>query len=284
VTPSRDLVITGLPRSGTSFLCARLNALPGVAVINEPDDVFKILLRPRRRLARLWRLAHRPEPAEYGRQLHRYHAALRARLAAGQSVPNKTAEDTGLVDEHVPWRPARVAGDDFVLATKNTLLYTCNVGAIVSQPFGVIAMVRNPRDSIKSWQGAPAQMAHLREARIPFFARLHPTAVGRDAARRYAAIHREPDPIRRLAGLWNFLTDFYLAHRPRLVILRYEDVVADPGRALSQVLGRAAGPPGARPARPPRTYAVTPAEADTIAMACGVNARALGYADPRGDG
>jgi hypothetical protein len=277
--PAQNLVITGLPRSGTSFLCAQLNALENTAAINEPDDVFGILLRERSPLARWWCLGQGGGPVDHGRRLAGYYRALRARIAAGDAVPNKIAEDTGLVDEHVPWRPARVTSGDFVLATKNTLLYTCNLAAILSQSFRIVALVRNPRDSITSWQSAdPRRMPHLRDGRIPFFERLPRGALGETQRRDYAAIQRETDAVRRLAGLWSFLTRLYIDNRQRLVIVKYEELIADPERALSLVLGSAVRLPSPSPPGRPRTYEITPRDQETIALACRDNARALGYA------
>ena len=37
----RNLIITGLPRSGTSLLCARVNAFSNSAIINEPPELFE---------------------------------------------------------------------------------------------------------------------------------------------------------------------------------------------------------------------------------------------------
>jgi len=38
-----NLVITGLPRSGTSLLCARVNDFKNAVVLNEPAEVFGAL-------------------------------------------------------------------------------------------------------------------------------------------------------------------------------------------------------------------------------------------------
>ena len=94
-----DLIITGVPRSGTSMLCSLLNSAEDVAVINEPEEIFDILLRPSgfKRSSALW-----------CDDLKAYYAGLRRRLAAGEPVPNKVVADTRYEDVCVSWRPRAI--------------------------------------------------------------------------------------------------------------------------------------------------------------------------------
>ncbi|RKZ45568.1 MAG: hypothetical protein DRR16_24100, partial [Candidatus Parabeggiatoa sp. nov. 3] len=38
--PFSEAIITGIPRSGTSYLCRLLHSVPDCVVINEPTEIF----------------------------------------------------------------------------------------------------------------------------------------------------------------------------------------------------------------------------------------------------
>jgi hypothetical protein len=223
---ARDLIITGLPRSGTSMLCFVLNSVEGVAVINEPDEIFDILLRPNN---------VNSDCSLRFVDLKAYYADLRRRLAAGEPVLNKIVADTRHEDARVSWRPGAIHRPDFVLATKNTLLYTCNLESILCEKFRVLALVRHPYQTIASWRSfgeGPWRFGHLRRAIIPFFDRLRPDALGEDLRAAYLRLRHQPDDLNELCSFWNLLTRIYLNHRHQIEIVCYEDFVRIPGDSI----------------------------------------------------
>jgi hypothetical protein len=38
----QDIMITGFPRSGTSYFCSLLNKLPNFVALNEPEEHFPL--------------------------------------------------------------------------------------------------------------------------------------------------------------------------------------------------------------------------------------------------
>jgi hypothetical protein len=212
-------VITGIPRSGTSYLCALLHELKDHVVINEPAEVFTPL--------------NQEAP---GHRTACYYLALRRRILDGEAVENKTKggkiiEDTAHLDVRTA-APISIEREDFALWTKNTIAYLNRLPylleAIPEAKF--IACVRHPVDTIASWSRT---FLHLRNADVERFPIGYPTdpflsSVQRAKLAEIAACHDLP---RRRAMLWNYLAEIILQHQDRLIIVRLEDLAVDPAIA-----------------------------------------------------
>jgi bifunctional non-homologous end joining protein LigD len=139
---ARDLIVTGVSRSGTSYLCNLLHRFDNCVAINEPLEVIAVL---------------RAEETPWG--LEAYYRTLRADIRAGCRIENKLRRGR--------YRP-KVAADDFVLAVKNTREFLFRLEALrqVMPAARIVACVRNPVDTIASWKGS---FRHLHEADVgPF--------------------------------------------------------------------------------------------------------------------
>jgi Sulfotransferase family len=265
-----DLIITGLPRSGTSLLCFLLNSAEDVAVINEPNEIFEILLRPN---------GGKSSASPRFEDLKAYHADIRRQLAAGQPVPNKVVMDTRHEDVRVSWRPRAIHGPDFLLGTKNTLLYTCNLQSIVRDGFRVIALVRHPYQSISSWRSFDknrGRFAHLQCAIIPFFDRIRPNAFADDLQAAYLALRHKPNDLNDLCSFWNLLTRTYLNLGNQIMIVPYEDFVRnsrDSIRATTEVVVK--DPMNSNSS--PRYHDISASDQAFIWERCRENAQSLGY-------
>lgn len=272
---AHDLVISGIPRSGTSYLCSLLSQYDNVAIVNEP-----VALHDSLRIS--------PEPWS----VPILHADLRRRIGCGEAVDNKVdveghlTEDTASDDVRRAWRPQlRVGSDDWVLGTKNTLAYMSRLEGILRlMPSArVVLCVRNPLDTLASWKGT---FAHLvsgdpTDLRIggladPFLPRQLEVGL--------RAVAAMADAAHRRAAWWRLLAQEVLRFRERVVLVRYEDLAADPAHELIRVLG-----PLARHAGSPRTTASpsTPRVArrvvletidhEAVARQCADVAALLGY-------
>lgn len=218
-----DLLITGLPRSGTSYLCSLLNRQADCAVINEPAGIFAPLAQ---------------QATPYGLLI--IYRDFRQRILDGHAVENKLhngefIEDTAVVDKLELWSPA-VTRPDFLLATKNTLAYLARLPQLRrALPQAVIAAcVRHPLDTIASWK---TSFSHLAAADLEAQAVGHsrdPLLSGAQR-RRLEEVAATTSPALRRALLWRHLAELILENRSRLILLRYEDMVADPTAALNQL-------------------------------------------------
>lgn len=266
-----DGLITGFPRSGTSFLCGCLSRVPNQVVVNEPTEIFAAL-------------AQQPP---WGVPL--LHARLRERILAGEPIDNKVhdgrmIEDTAdrdLREPHVP----RIESDDFGLWTKNTLAYAARVRMLreVMPRAPIVACLRHPYEVVTSWIDT---FPHLREAaveRFPIGSSADPLLDPEDRERLQLIAGCQDLSLRR-ALLWRHLASVFLRHRDQLIFVRYEQLASDPGRTLSALFSSIAGvhlalptatlpPPRQRRSRPP----LTADDERAIRDICGETAAALGY-------
>ena len=214
-----DLVITGLPRSGTSFLCSRINGYGNTAVINEPSEIF--------------REAKNGEAEGVGRVFDSY----RRDISAGKPVLNKIRdgrfiEDTRLEDsrsEHLH----EVTDENFTLGIKNTLVFLAMLPELVkSKRFPrIIASIRHPMDCIASWHNV--EFPHLKSAKPAFLVDYSSAPF----QQKLTALLEEENLYRRSARLWLLLAQTLLAARGKIKILRYEDIVSKPQSAQDAICG-----------------------------------------------
>lgn len=269
----RDLIVTGIPRSGTSYVCKALDGFDNVAVVNEPAILFE-------------GLCYGPQPW----MVPVLHADLRARIDDGEAVPNKLdargelTEDTAVHESLAGYRPS-LRDDQWVLATKNTLAYMARLGGIlrVMPHARVVACVRHPLDTLASWKGTFAHLAAGDPSALPVGGLADPflPAHLRDGLN---AIARLADPAVRRAAWWCLLAEEILRWRDRIEIVRYEDLVTDPRARLRRALGplaEAAGDagPGLQPSavRTARRQVLDEGDWRAVASLCAGVAEAFGY-------
>lgn len=273
VPASRDLIVTGIPRSGTSYVCKSLDGFENVAVVNEPAILFE-------------GLCYGPQPWI----VPVLHADLRARIDTGEAVQNKLdargelTEDTAVHEALASYRPS-LRNDHWVLATKNTLAYMARLEGILRiMPHArVVACVRHPLDTLASWKGTFAHLAMGDPSSLPVGGLADPflPAHLRDGLRHIA---RLAEPAMRRAAWWCLLAEEILRWRDRIEIVRYEDLVADPGAQMQRLLGplgQAAGKagPGLQPSaiRTARRHVLEEADWRAVASLCAGVAEAFGY-------
>lgn len=269
-----DVVITGLPRSGTSYFCAALHNVRNCVAINEPEEIF----------------AHLSDTSPpWGMPL--YYAELRREILAGRPIVNKIRdgrfiEDTAEGINEERYVPA-VSGPGFLLATKNTLAYLARLPLLEQSMPGVtcVACIRNPVDTVASWKGT---FDHLSAAAVRNFRagcvgdeRLSPAA--RD---RVGEIDLEPRLERRRALLWRHLA-LLVEEAGGFVrpVIRYEQLVTDPERTLRDLLASIPAAPPPVPVEPfvpsaVRTQRVSSLTADDLAAihdVCADVAARFGY-------
>ncbi len=97
VDSTRNFLITGVPRSGTSLLCRLLHDQNDIIVINEPRRAVEAVKRES------WN--------EYGMAVHQLYADLRRDILLGRPIENKlvsgkVATDTALANGTATYHPA----------------------------------------------------------------------------------------------------------------------------------------------------------------------------------
>lgn len=255
-------VITGIPRSGTSFLCSLIHELRNHVVISEPAEVFGLL--------------NKEAP---GNQLAHYYRDLRRRILAGEPVENKTEAgkiitDTAKLDIRTA-APVPVQQHDFTLWTKNPIAYLSRLPQLLeAMPEATfIACVRHPLDTIASWSRTFPHLCNASVEKLPVGHPTDPhlTSEQRDELAKVAACQ---DLDRRRAMFWDYLARIVIRHQDRLVILRLEELARNPEFVLKCALHSSA------PLHRRQLVSIRPssAHAEIIEATCSANAAKLGYA------
>lgn len=215
-----DLIITGLPRSGTTLVAALVDARDGVCCFSEPQRHEDLL-------------ATATDAAAFVAAVGADFAALRRELAEGAAVLDRRGWDDEAVDNYfsapdatgarrprfrcVPRGVADVT-DDTVLAVKHNGLYTGALPDFVAAGrLAVLAIVRDPADAIASWQSLDVPIRH---ARLPAAERFWPELA--------ALVRRDDLPLLDRQIL---IADLVLSRFRQcgVQVLRYEDLVRDLG-------------------------------------------------------
>ena len=220
-----NILLTGLPRSGTTLSCHLLNSLPDTVALHEPMRVKDFAL-----------LSSRQEICE---SIEHFCAEQRQTLhidgrgyskQQGATVPTNSHE-TFRVEGTL--RQAVVSGgnlvvdkaltDDFVLVIKHISAFAAICEDAVKW-FPVFALVRNPLAVLASWNSIDFA---FRLGHAPAAERLDP-----GLAARLGAIG---DRVERELALLDWFFAQFSRHIPAANIIRYETLVETGGRTLSVV-------------------------------------------------
>lgn len=224
-----DIVLTGIPRGGTTLACRLLGEAADTLALFEPMPVAELPTATDAAAA----------------EVARYFDLVRQRALSEGRVPSKHRGG------HVPDNPygERVGGDDarpwlveqgdiavakplsagFRLVIKHNAAFTALLPAL-SRQHTVVGIVRNPLAVLASWRSVDLPVTH---GRLPAGERLDPALA--------AALAAQPDCLRRQI----LILDWFFGRLLRWVaperLLRYEDVVTTGGACLRQAIGLPAG-------------------------------------------
>jgi hypothetical protein len=220
-----DVILTGIPRSGTTLVCALLNKLPDTVALNEPLEVKKFR-----------KLRSVEDRCDLIQQFFRHtRRSLIARGLAtskqyGGTIPDNNFADeidsNGTRPEQVKRGEVNISKDlspDFLLCIKNPGLFTGLLDGLVGR-YPTFAVIRNPLAVLASWNTLDINATH---GHSPAAERFHP-----DLAR---ALARCNDRAGRQMRLLSWFYERYSELLPPSAVLRYEDIVASEGRALTAI-------------------------------------------------
>ncbi|MDY6991577.1 MAG: sulfotransferase [Pseudomonadota bacterium] len=267
-----EAIITGIPRSGTSYLCRLLHTVQNCVVINEPTQIFA------------------PLKMLYPWQIALYYQDLRRDILNSQPVENKlyrgqVIEDTAVIDDRNFYLP-RVSRPDFLLCTKNTLAYVARLTHLkyVMPQAPIIACVRHPLDAIASWKSS---FAHLERAAVTEFAigYLNDPLLEAWQQQHLQEITDTESLALKRALLWRYLAECVLRQRQNVILIRYEDLLEQSGLWIKIILQQIPhAPPAcytekitASSARKHKRSLLDDEDIQAISDICGQYATELGY-------
>ena len=221
----RDVVLTGLPRSGTTLACLLLNRLPDTVALNEPfnpgmfaevsseEEACDVIERFYRRM----------------RRMIRRHGVAVSRHVGGEATDNlfgDTKSDAGKRQRRAG--KGKIAIDkeltrDFTLIIKTPGRFTAHLPGLTRR-FPCYAIIRNPLSVLASWNSVeiPGE-----RGRFPLAER-YDENLARQLSTQSDGLERQL----RLLSWWyeRFHTSLDDDH-----IIRYEDMVLSGGRALAGI-------------------------------------------------
>lgn len=221
---TKDVIITGIPRSGSTFVCTLLNRLPGVVALNETMDLNGLLAVG--------------DNARRVRIIADYLAEIRRIVVQTGKAPRHqlagSDDNTFLCDASEGRKSAKVGStwvdlgkslpQGFTLALKHLNCFAALLPQLRGR-FSCLALVRNPLATLASWHTLDHPM---RGGHVPVAEALD----GALAARLAGLVDARQ---RRLA-----LLDWYYGRFAELLppesILRYEDIVDTNGSCLAKAV------------------------------------------------
>lgn len=222
---ARNLLLTGVPRAGTTLCCSLLDRAPDTVALVEPMPVHMLPI----------------ESSEAVSAVRAFVVAARASLlqvgeAPGQQVDGRPPDN--FFDDQRDVRGLRVRkvqlgtvkvhkplSTDFTLVIKHNAAFAVMLPALV-EDFDCLALVRNPLAVLASWNTVDLPVA---QGRLPVAERLEPPLA--------AALDAEPDRLSRQLLLLDWLFRRFALVLPRAHILRYEDVIDSHGEILAEASG-----------------------------------------------
>lgn len=223
----RNVLLTGVPRSGTTLVCHLLNKLPETVALHEP-------LKPGRFVNRT--------KAQRIDGIQAFFAGERLRIVGEGKATSRAVDGRVPTNHRAEIGPdgtraklitgneiivTNVSGPDFALFIKHPILFTALLSEIVGA-FECYALVRNPLAVILSWRNSGMGFA---DGRAPAGARI-------DAALAML-LGDQSDPLERQLLLLDYCFARYVEFIPDRTI-RYEEVIESGGRALAPIEPKAA--------------------------------------------
>jgi len=191
--PEKTVIVTGIPRSGTSLFSALLNDLDNAVCLNE--ILYDVNLLPSA------------------------FAEIRRRLVVGEPIPNRydssgnLATDTQGSGANVEERIVQDVDENAVIGSKVNIPYLNQIQKILDYGYKVIALVRDPVYTIASWNSEKANVipeAHVGDEDM------HP---------RWRNFRFETDnKIERQAQLWQHYANLLWKLRNTIKIIRYTEL------------------------------------------------------------
>ncbi len=212
----RDVLLIGIPRSGTTLLGALVGSLSNAVSISEPGELGRSY-------------AESVTAHQFAASVIAYfEATRRAILETGHYVTKVHRQQGSTLTDYfirVPGKDAeiaytsgreraRIVDGNFTLAVKHNEPFLLGLPELLdSGRFSVVALLRDPIATIASWRSLHPK-AFVHAPLLEQFGYQPPTS---------------ENVLVRQVLVFEFMLERILAHRDRLHLLRYEDLVLDPG-------------------------------------------------------
>jgi hypothetical protein len=217
-----DLILTGIPRSGTTLAAAMLDGAPDTLCLSEPQSHINFL-------------ATATNAEDFVARVGSAFEAVRRKLLSGEPVLDRRHHDgspitnyfaapdsKGLRRRSAAYTLTLISrpglSPDFLLGAKHNALYTAVLPEITNtRRFRIIATVRDPVRVVCSWQSIEVPVHHGKlPAAVRFWAEMRHLT------------HSEMDLLDKQVRIHDLFCRRFLDLAEHLTIVRYETLVNDP--------------------------------------------------------
>jgi hypothetical protein len=218
----RNVLITGMPRSGTTLTCSLLNKLPEMVALHEPMNVFEFAGRSSDEIVKMIDKFC----AESRKSLHEN------KFAISKHVGGKVRDNSAVADragkrvrqtEHGRIGIGKPLAQDFTLAIKHPAAFTALLEPL-SKCFECWAIVRNPLATLGSWNSL--DWFPLKDGHLPVGEKLDV-----DLARE---LSKTADVIDRQICILEWFYDRFQKFLNERAVIKYEALIASRGRELAK--------------------------------------------------
>jgi hypothetical protein len=225
--PTNNIVLTGVPRSGTTLSCHLLNKLPNTVALHEPIEFREILkFKNHQEICDFVELSF-----EEMRSSIFHQKIAKSKQVDGRVPDNNFGEEQ---DQISGLRKNLVSIDkiyldkklnaDFSLIIKEPGIFTAILKNL-RECFPTYAIIRNPLSVLASWNSVPF---HVTKGRTPI------SRLDIALAQGLAKI-KDKDKIEKQIYILSWFFEQYRKFLPEKSILRYENIVDSGGKALSVI-------------------------------------------------
>ena len=222
------IVLTGIPRSGTTLVCRLLNATPNTVALVEPMDVTVFL---QRRSARGKLRELRGFLRANRETLLRDGTAISKHFKGAPDNPWGPSKDGALREQFADLGEVKIDKQldaNFQLVVKHPAAFTAILD-VLAPAYPCYALVRNPLSVLGSWNSAKLA---VQRGRIPIAEKLDPALTQK--------LKGLDDAFDRQLAILDWFFACYCRALPVEAILRYEDVIASGGSLLKVITPAAA--------------------------------------------
>jgi len=222
----RNVLLTGIPRSGTTLLTALLDYPPTSVAIGEPQGLGALQKK------------YAKDHTGFIKKLNEYFTDIRDNISNKKPFKDRVSVNgkplTNYVESSggqraksylIADRNVEHVEKNFYLVLKAPVIFTAVLPAILAaKSYKVIAIIRNPLSTILSWNTVDFPIS---KGRLPAGEEYWPE-LGEVANANFSIIEKQ-------VRIWELFVRRYVEHQSEITLLKYEDVVCNP-KAVSDSL------------------------------------------------
>lgn len=224
----QNIILTGIPRGGTTLAAALIDKAPNSACFSEPAICLELQERC-------------PDAGSFADGMVDLFDRMRLTLGSGGSIMDRRSPDGDVVTNYfssaqsgtdrkqnyreIPRSIASIS-EDFVLGIKHNGLFSSALKELRDRPnLRVICLVRNPVPVLRSWDSLDLP---VREGRLPSAEKYWPELLNESVSVGRSQLQRQLD-------LYLALVERYVMSGSK--IFRYEDIVRNPSIFVTAITG-----------------------------------------------